>query len=244
MNRILIFGATSAIAQEVARNLAKEGASFFLVARSAVALGDISADLTVRGAASVMTRVADLAVLDTLADLCDEGRDALGGIDVAVIAHGILPDQKACENSVDATLGALRVNAMSPAALMTRLGEIIGHQGSGSLVVISSVAGDRGRPSNYVYGASKALLSVMGEGMALALGSKGVNVLVVKPGFVDTPMTAAFPKGPLWASAKSVGDGIVEAVRKGRRGVIYAPFWWRFIMLVIRFAPGFVVSKI
>ena len=244
MSRILIFGATSAIAQEVARSFANDGASFFLVARSVVALADIAADLAVRGAAGVTTRVADLSDLDVLADLCDEGCDALGGIDVAIIAHGILPDQKACEHSVDATLGALRVNAMSPAALMMRLGEIMVTQGAGSLVVISSVAGDRGRPSNYVYGASKALLSVMGEGMALSLGDRGVNVLVVKPGFVDTPMTAAFPKGALWASAKTVGDEIAEAVRKGRRGVIYAPFWWRFIMLVIRFAPGFVVRRI
>ncbi len=244
MSRILIFGATSAIAQEAARNFAKDGASFFLVARNETALADIAADLAVRGAKSVATQVADLGDLNALADLCDKGRDALGGIDVALIAHGVLPDQKACENSVDATLGALRVNAMSPAALMIRLGEILGRQGSGSLVVISSVAGDRGRPSNYVYGASKALLSVMGEGMALALGNAGVNVLVVKPGFVDTPMTADFPKGALWASAKSVGEEIANAVRKGRRGVIYAPFWWRFIMLVIRFAPGFVVSRI
>ena len=80
--------------------------------------------------------------------------------------------------------------------------------------------------------------------MALAFAAKGVNVLVVKPGFVDTPMTSAFPKGPLWASAQAVGGDIVTAVKKGKRGVIYTPFWWRFIMLVIRFAPGFVVRRI
>ncbi|MFZ2468334.1 MAG: SDR family NAD(P)-dependent oxidoreductase [Parvibaculum sedimenti] len=244
MSRVMIFGATSAIAQEAARSFAKDGASFFLVARNQTALADIAADLKVRGAQSVATHIADLSDLDSLSGLCDKGRAALGGIDVALIAHGILPDQKACETSVDATLGALRVNALSPAALMIRLGEILVAQGSGSLVVISSVAGDRGRPSNYVYGASKALLSVMGEGMALALGRAGVNVLVVKPGFVDTPMTAEFPKGALWASAKSVGEEIAAAVRKGKRGIIYAPFWWRFIMLIIRFAPGFIVSKI
>lgn len=244
MSRIVIFGATSAIAREAARSFAKDGASFFLIARNETALADMAADLKVRGAQGVATHVADLCDLDSLAGLCDKSRDALGGIDVALVAHGILPDQKACENSVDAALGALRVNAMSPAALMTRLGEILRSQGSGSLVVISSVAGDRGRPSNYVYGASKALLTIMGEGMALALGRSGVNVLVVKPGFVDTPMTAAFPKGALWASAKSVGEEIAAAVRKGKRGVIYAPFWWRFIMLIVRFAPGFIVSKI
>jgi short-subunit dehydrogenase len=244
MSRVLIFGATSAIAQEMARSFAGEGARFFLVARNGTALTDIAADLGVRGAAAVATRTADLGNLDQLGDLCETARTALGGIDVALIAHGVLPDQKACEASETATLDMLRINAQSPAALMVRLGNILAAQGAGALVVISSVAGDRGRPSNYLYGASKALLSVMGEGMALALAEKGVNVLVVKPGFVDTPMTSAFPKGPLWASAKAVGEDIASAIRKGRRGVLYTPFWWRFIMLVIRFAPGFVVRRI
>jgi len=244
MSRVLIFGATSAIAQETARRFAADGARFFLVARNEAALADIAADLEVRGATEVTVRVADLAELGALEGLCDTAQAALGGIDIALIAQGVLPDQTACEASVVETLDMLRVNTAGPAALMVRLGDIFSRQGSGALVVISSVAGDRGRPSNYIYGASKALLSVMGEGMALALAGKGVNVLVVKPGFVDTPMTAAFPKGALWASAQTVGGEIADAVKKGRRGVIYTPFWWRFIMLVIRFAPGFLVRRL
>ncbi len=244
MSRVLILGATSAIAQEVARGFAIDGARFFLVARNETALADIAADLEVRGATEVATHTADLGDLALLDELCETARAALGGIDVALIAHGVLPDQAACEASGAAMLDVMRINTQSPAALMTRLGNIMAAQGSGSLIVISSVAGDRGRPSNYIYGASKAFLSVMGEGMALAFAPRGVNVLVVKPGFVDTPMTNAFPKGPLWASAQAVGGDIVAAVKKGKRGVIYTPFWWRFIMLVIRFAPGFVVRKI
>ncbi|HUD51419.1 SDR family NAD(P)-dependent oxidoreductase [Parvibaculum sp.] len=244
MNRVLIFGATSAIAQETARSLAGEGARFFLVARNERTLADVAADLEVRGAAEVTVRVADLAELGALDELCDAAQAALGGIDMALIAQGVLPDQQACEASAAETLDALRVNTAGPAALMIRIGNILSLQGSGTLVVVSSVAGDRGRPSNYIYGASKALLSVMGEGMALALAGKGVKVLVVKPGFVDTPMTAAFPKGALWASAQSVGKDIAAAVKKGRRGVIYVPFWWRFVMLVVRFAPGFLVRRL
>jgi decaprenylphospho-beta-D-erythro-pentofuranosid-2-ulose 2-reductase len=244
MSRVLIFGATSAIAQEVARGFAMDGARFFLVARNETALADIAADLEVRGATEVVTRTLDLGDLALLDELCETARAALGGIDVALIAHGVLPDQAACEASGAAMLDVMRVNTQSPAALMTRLGNIMAAQGSGSLVVISSVAGDRGRPSNYIYGASKAFLSVMGEGMALAFAPKGVSVLVVKPGFVDTPMTSAFPKGPLWASAQAVGGDIVAAIKKGKRGVIYTPFWWRLIMLIIRFAPGFVVRRI
>ena len=168
----------------------------------------------------------------------------LGGIDVAVIAHGVLPDQEACEASSDTLLEVLKINTLSPAVLMNELAQLMLAQGSGTIVVLSSVAGDRGRPSNYVYGASKALLSVLGEGMALKLAERGVKVLVVKPGFVDTKMTAAFKKGALWASAGQVGANIVKAVKAGKSGVLYTPNWWRLIMLVIKLAPGFIVKRL
>jgi short-subunit dehydrogenase len=243
MLRIAIFGAASGIAEATARAFAGDGAHFFLVARNATALTDIAADLKVRGAGRVDTHAADLGDLGLLSALCDEARETLGGVDVALVAHGVLPDQEACEASVDATLGVLQINTLSPAVLMTRLGSIMSAQGHGSIVVLSSVAGDRGRPSNYIYGASKALLSVLGEGMALKLAERGVKVLIVKPGFVDTKMTASFKKGLLWASAPAVGARIVAAVKAGENGVLYAPGWWRFIMLVIKLAPGFLVRR-
>ena len=225
MLRIAIFGATSGIAEAAARDFAKDGAQFFLCARNAVALADMAADLNVRGSAHIDTRVADLSDTGALSVLCEEARAALGGIDVALIAHGVLPEQALCEASAEKTLEVLQINTMSPAALMIQLGEIMAAQGSGSLVILSSVAGDRGRPSNFIYGASKALLSVLGEGMALKLAARGVKVLVVKPGFVDTKMTAAFRKGLLWASAAEVGGAIVAAVKAGRSGTIYTPGW-------------------
>ncbi len=243
MQRIAIFGATSGIAEAAARVFAGDGARFFLVARNEVALGDMVADLKVRGAGGVETRKADLSDMGALAALCDEANEALGGIDVALIAHGVLPDQAACEASAEETLNVLQINTLSPAALMIRLGAILATQGSGALVILSSVAGDRGRPSNFIYGASKALLSTLGQGMALKLAARGVKVLVVKPGFVDTKMTAAFTKGLLWASAADVGGAIAAAVKAGRSGTIYTPGWWRLIMLVIKFAPGFLVKR-
>ncbi|MGB3809094.1 MAG: SDR family NAD(P)-dependent oxidoreductase [Parvibaculum sp.] len=244
MLRIAIFGATSGIAEAAARNFAKEGAAFFLVARDETALADMASDLKVRGAAAVETHVADLADLAALPPLCETAKQVLGMIDVALIAHGVLPDQQVCETSAEATLDVLRINTLSPASLMIHIGSILSAQKSGSLVVISSVAGDRGRPSNYIYGASKALLSVIGEGMALKLAANGVKVLVVKPGFVDTKMTAAFPKGPLWASAADVGGAIAAAVKAGKSGTIYTPGWWRLVMLIIKFAPGFLVRRL
>lgn len=245
MTRIVIFGATSAIAQAAARQwVAAGGARFVLVGRNETALGDIAADLTARGAADVKVRAADLAALDGLGRLCAEAEEALGGIDIALIAHGVLPDQARVTASADALLVNLGVNALSPAALMVEIGQIMKGRRHGSLVVVSSVAGERGRPSNWAYGGAKAMLSVMGEGMGLELDSAGVNVLVVKPGFVDTPMTADFPKGPLWASADQVAGAIVRAVEKKQNGVIYAPAWWRLVMLAVRFAPAFIVRRL
>lgn len=243
MLRIAIFGAASGIAEATARVFAKDGARLFLVARNAASLDDIASDLKVRGAADVATEVADLADVDALQALCEKAKAALGAIDVALIAHGVLPDQEACEASVAAARDVLTVNTLSPALLMIELGRILSEQGAGSLVILSSVAGDRGRPSNYIYGASKAALSTLGEGMALKLAGSGINVLVVKPGFVDTKMTAEFKKGLLWASAGDVGATIAAAVKAGKRGVLYTPFWWRFIMLVVRFAPAALVRR-
>lgn len=243
MQRVVIFGATSGIAEASAREFAKAGASFFLVARNAVALDDLGADLKVRGAASVQMRVADLSDVENLPAICREAGIALGGIDVALIAHGVLPDQEACLASCRKALETLQVNAVSPAVLMLEIAGYLTQQGHGHLVVLSSVAGDRGRPSNYIYGASKALLSVLGEGMALDLAAKGVKVLVVKPGFVDTKMTAAFKKGALWASASDVGGAIVGAVKSGKSGVLYTPRWWQLIMFIIKFAPSIVVKR-
>ena len=244
MMRIAIFGATSAIAEATARQWAGEEARFFLVGRDETALGDIAADLKARGAAEVITRQSDLRELDGLAGLCRDAEGALGRIDVALIAHGVLPDQRIVGESSELFLDLARINALSPGALMIELRKIMKRQRHGSLVVLSSVAGDRGRPSNWVYGGAKAMLSVMGEGMGLELDSAGVNVLVVKPGFVDTPMTADFPKGPLWASTDQVAGSIVRAVRTKRRGVLYAPGWWRWIMLVVAFAPDFLVKRL
>jgi short-subunit dehydrogenase len=243
MLRIAIFGAASGIAEATARVFAKDAARFFLVARNADALADIAGDLKVRGATDVATEVADLADTNALQALCGKAKAVLGTIDVAIIAHGVLPDQEACEASAAATRDALIVNTVSPALLMIELGAILRDQSTGSLVVLSSVAGDRGRPSNYIYGASKAALSTLGEGMSLKLGALGVNVIVVKPGFVDTRMTASFKKGLLWASAGDVGAAIAAAVKAGKRGVLYTPFWWRFIMLVIKFAPSVLVRR-
>ena len=243
MSKILIVGATSAIAEATAKLWAGRGDTLFLVGRKALRLDAIAADLRVRGATSVHCLASDVCDISTHAALLQATFTAMGGLDVALIAHGSLPDQQACERSVEQTLSEINVNALSVIALSTRLGEQFEAQGQGTLAVISSVAGDRGRQSNYVYGAAKGMLSLFLQGLRNRLSKKGVQVLTIKPGFVDTPMTAAFPKGLLWAQPEQIACGIVKAVDQ-KKDEVYLPGFWRLIMWLIRHIPESLFKKL
>ena len=243
MKRVLIIGATSAIAEAAARQWAAQGASLFLVGRKAERLQAIAADLSVRGAAKVGTQSMDATDVGAHAAMFDAVRAELGGIDVALIAHGTLPDQKACEASVELALKEIDTNGLSVIALVTRLANLMEAQGAGTIAVISSVAGDRGRQSNYVYGAAKGMVTRFLQGLRNRLAKKGVQVLTIKPGFVDTPMTAAFKKGALWAQPEDVARGILGAIDKGK-DEDYLPGFWRLIMWVIRHIPERIFKKL
>ncbi len=156
--------------------------------------------------------------------------------DTVLIAHGTLSDQKACEASVELTLREIDTNALSVVALLTRIANRLEQRRAGTIAVISSVAGDRGRGSNYVYGSAKALVTAFLSGLRQRLGKSGVGVVTIKPGFVDTPMTAAFAKGPLWASPEKVAKGIVRALDR-RSDTVYLPGFWWTIMFIIRAIP-------
>lgn len=236
MKHIAVFGATSAIATATARLWAAEGHRLFLVARNEQALDRLRADLEVRGASAVTVRVADLSDLDAHDALIREAAEALGGMDIALLAHGVLGDQHASEQDFETALGEITINALSPLSLLTILANTFEAQGRGTIVALSSVAGDRGRASNYVYGAAKAALSTFMQGLGQRLQPAGVDVLTVKPGFVDTPMTEAFDKNFLWASPEQVAASIVRATVRGR-SVLYTPWFWRFIMAAVRAVP-------
>lgn len=236
MRRVLIIGATSAIAESVAREFARRGDTLFLVGRRADALAAIADDLKLRGATNAYAQLMDANDLAAHEPLLEAAHTAMGGLDTALIAHGTLPDQAACEASVDAMLAEFHTNALSQMALCTHLARRFEAQGYGTLAVISSVAGDRGRQSNYVYGAAKAAVAAYTSGLRQRLHKKGVAVITIKPGFVDTPMTAGFSKGPLWASPASVGRDIVRGIERGAP-VIYTPWFWWGIMQIIRNIP-------
>ncbi|QQS13153.1 MAG: SDR family oxidoreductase [Rhodospirillales bacterium] len=243
MANILVIGATSLIAEHCARLWAARGARLFLVARDAGKLAAVAADLRVRGA-EVATAVLDADHLDRHAATLDAAAAWLDGIDIALIAHGVLSDQKACEASVSATLASLTTNGISVVAMATDLANRMEARGRGTLAVISSVAGDRGRRKNYVYGSSKALISAFLQGLRNRLASKGVHVLTIKPGPVDTPMGANVPdKGPLWARPDKVAAGIVAAIDRGRN-VVYLPWFWWPVMRAVQSLPEAVFKRL
>lgn len=243
MKKILILGAASAIAEACARRWAESGNSFFLVARNAAKLTDIAADLKARNARSVRWQELDANHLDRHAPLIDEAIHQLGGLDIVLIAHGSLPDQAVCQQSPALTLQEFQTNAISVISLCTLLAQRLEQQGNGCLAVISSVAGDRGRASNYIYGAAKSAVTTFLSGLRQRLQPLGVHVLTIKPGFVDTPMTAAFKKGALWAAPERVATDIVRAIEQ-RMPVLYTPGFWRWIMAVVRAIPETLFSRL
>ncbi len=242
MNNIVILGATSAIAQAVARKLASPQRNFLLVGRNEDRLTSVAADLGTRGVTNTEILTVDLCDTDSHQSILARAIEVLGSIDLIVIAHGTLPEQEVLQSSYPATLQCLQENALSVISLATVFANYFDDCGAGSLVVISSVAGDRGRQSNYVYGTAKGAVSTFMQGLRNRLHGRGVQVLTVKPGLVATPMTARFEKGVLWASPDTVATDIVRAIEK-RRNVIYTPFFWRYIMLIIRAIPESIFKR-
>ena len=242
MRHILIIGATSAIAEATARNFAQDGDRLYLAARNPERLAAVANDLKTRGATQVKTVAMDANDTARHAALIAQAEAALEGLDTILIAHGTLSDQKACEASFEETLEELQTNCLSVISLLTLVANRFEEQKHGTIAVISSVAGDRGRQSNYVYGTAKAAVSTFLQGLRNRLYRSGVTVITIKPGFVDSPMTADFRKGPLWVSPENVGRGIYRAIHR-KSNVIYLPWFWKFIMVGIRLMPERLFKK-
>ncbi len=245
-HKILIVGATSAIAQETARLFAAEGNDLFLVARNANNLQAVADDLRVRGAAKetkIETAVLDLNELSEHAALLQKATQSLGGLDIALIAHGTLGDQEASQADFDVARQELKTNFFSVVSLLTLIANQFETQKSGVIAVISSVAGDRGRGSNYVYGTAKAGVSAFLQGLRNRLSKAGVSVITIKPGFVDTPMTAHIDKGPLFVGPDAIAKGIYQAILN-KKDVVYLPAFWFGIMSVIIHIPESIFKRL
>jgi len=236
MRRVLVVACTSALAHATARRFAADKDRLFLVARDAEKLAAVAEDLEARGAGQVETCVMDVLELNRHRAVIEEAAARLDGLDTVLVAHGSLPDQRACEASAELTRQAFEVNSLSTISLLTHLANYFEQHRAGTIAVISSVAGDRGRQSNYVYGAAKGAVTIFLQGLRNRLHRSGVRVVTLKPGFVDTPMTAEFAKGMLWISRERAARDIYRAIETGEE-VAYVPWFWRWIMVVIRFIP-------
>lgn len=232
MQRVLILGATSRIAAEVARIHARRGDRLHLVGRSESKLADVARSC----GDSVTTTIADFGELDRNQARIEEAIHALGGLDSVLIAHGDLGNQLESERSFSEAEAILRTNFLSVVSLLLPLANYMEQQGRGRIGVITSVAGDRGRPRNYTYGAAKGGLSIYLQGLRTRLYPAGVSVTTLKLGPVDTPMTRDHRKHPLFGKPAPVAESIVRAMDSGIAEA-YVPSFWGAIMPVVKNTP-------
>ncbi|HVY29712.1 MAG TPA: SDR family NAD(P)-dependent oxidoreductase [Polyangiaceae bacterium] len=233
--RILIIGATSAIAAEVARIYASpsRGARLHLLGRSSEKMHTLCSSLA---GATVTSELADFARLENASALIERAVAQLGGLDVALIAHGTLGDQLRTEQSFDEAEAIFRDNLLSAVAFVVPIANVLEAQRGGTLGVITSVAGERGRPRNYTYGAAKGALNIYLQGVRSRLYRSGAHVVTLKLGPVDTPMTVSHPKNVLFARPRAVAESIVAAL-DAKRTELYVPWFWGAIMPFVKHAP-------
>jgi short-subunit dehydrogenase len=241
--KILVLGATSGIAEATCRIWAAQGASLFLVARNQSKLESVAADLRIRGAAFVDTAVADLDDTTQHPALLAHAINSLTGMDIAYLAHGVLGDQAHAEQDFNTAAQILHTNFIAPVSLLTWLANFCVQRHAGTLAVLSSVAGDRGRKSNYIYGSSKAGLSAFLGGLRNRIDREGVTVLAIKPGPTKTAMTATMKGSEKFADVNKVAQTIVKAI-DAKKDTLYVPFQWQPIMFVIRNIPESIFKKL
>jgi decaprenylphospho-beta-D-erythro-pentofuranosid-2-ulose 2-reductase len=237
MKRIVVLGATSGIALEVERQLARMGLELLLVARSPERLEAVQSDLLARGAKQVLTCVADLANIGFHARIFDFVRRSFPDYDTVLLSYGVMNDQKESEASVDVLLEELNVNYVSAAAILTPFAYDLEQRRSGCIAAITSVAGDRGRRSNYAYGSAKGGLSLFLQGLRSRLHPAGVKVITIKPGPVRTPMTDHLTNAGRFAEPESVARDIVGALQHRSPDVLYTPKIWRYLMTAVEHIP-------
>ena len=244
LKKIVILGATSGIALEVERKLARLGCELLLVARSAERLAILQSDLLARGAKQVLTCAADLAVVGQHAWIFDSVRRSFSDYDTVLLSYGAMHDQKESEASVDMLLEEIHVNYVSAAAILTLFASDLERRRSGCLAAVTSVAGDRGRRSNYTYGSAKGALSLFLQGLRSRLHPAGVQVVTIKPGPVQTPMTDHLANASRFAGPEAVAQDIVEALRHRSPDVLYTPKVWRYLMTAVTHVPERIFKRL
>ena len=244
MRKIVILGATSGIALEVQRQLARRGCELLLVARSPLRLAELQADLVIRGAQHVLTYSADLSSIHHHAAIFDFARRTFPDFDTVLLAYGSMHNQKDAETSVDVLLEELQVNFVSATAILTLFAADLERRRTGCLAAIASVAGDRGRRANYVYGSAKGGLALFLQGLRSRLHPAGVRVITIKPGPVQTSMTDHLPNSTRFADPERVAREIVRALERRSPDVLYTPKVWRYVMSAVQQIPESIFKRL
>ncbi|MDQ1396775.1 MAG: decaprenylphospho-beta-D-erythro-pentofuranosid-2-ulose 2-reductase [Acidimicrobiaceae bacterium] len=234
---VLVLGGSSEIGVAVARALAgPRHARVILAGRHPDALEDAAADVKRAGAASVDLLTFDALATDTHQAFVEDVAQRFGDIDVAVIAFGVLGDQEAAEKDPAAALEIANTNYTGVVSIAIPLAQQFRTQGHGTIVLLSTVAGERARRSNFIYGSSKAGADAFAQGLSDALVGSGASVLVVRPGFVRTKMTAGMKAAPLSTTPEAVADVVVRGLQRGDH-TVWAPAPLRWVMTILRHVP-------
>ena len=242
--RVLVIGGSSEIATAIATELVGEGArEIVLAGRDPAALGRSGAALLARGAERVETVLLDAARTFGHGAALRSAAETLGGIDVAILAIGVLGERGGLPEDIPAAIEVLRVNTVGAGSLLMETARLLREQGSGTIVVLSSVAAERPRAANAVYCASKAGLDALARALDDQLSAEGVRVMVVRPGFVRTRMTAGLPDAPLATTAQAVAQETIRGLRR-RAHTVWAPARMRWVMLAMRLLPRALFRRI
>lgn len=244
MKNILVFGGTSKLAEETIKNVKGPNTKVMLAGSNLQKLNTVMNDLKTR-TPDIEFFVYQINALeyDRHQALFDDTIKILGGLDTVLIAHGTLPDNEVVRKSQELTIKEFNINCLSVISLCTIAANYFEAQKSGTIAVISSVAGERGRQSNYIYGSAKAGVSAYLQGLRNRMNEFGVSVITIKPGMVKTPMTLGMPDSPLFAKPEQVGKDIYKAI-VSKKDVVYTPGYWKIIMAIIKMIPEGIFKKL
>ncbi len=244
VKKIVVLGATSGIVLEVQRQLARRRCELLLVARSPQRLAALQADLLIRGASQVLTYSADLSSIVQHNGILEFAFREFPDFDTVLLAYGSMHNQKDSQASIPVLLEELQVDFVSAAAILTPFAAELERRRAGCIAAITSVAGDRGRRSNYVYGSAKGGLSLFLQGLRSRLHPAGVRVITIKPGPVQTPMTDGLPHAARFADPEHVARDIVRSLERRSPDVLYTPTIWRYIMTAVRLLPEGIFKRL
>lgn len=244
MKKVIVLGATSGIALEVQRQLAQRACELLLVARSPERLAALRADLLARGAPRVLTYSADLSFVAQHNGVMEFTCRKFPDFDTVLLAYGSMHNQKDSQKSIRVLSEELQVNFFSASAVLTLFAAELERRRTGCIAAITSVAGDRGRRSNYVYGSAKGGLSLFLQGLRSRLYAAGVRVITIKPGPVKTPMTDGLPHAAHFADPQQVARAIIRGLERRAPDVLYTPRIWRYIMTGIQLIPEAIFKRL